>query len=314
MIQNCSRMCSFLPGEREKKKKEKKCAAGRTEHPCSSDGRIAPGHSAAAPAESRRSSALQIMSTKQTQKHTCGLTEGSPWQSRWGWASRPLAKYQEEEQFSLWVQLWGDTKREKVCGEDQWGRTNGRADITRREAWREGVREGNKKTTKKWWKGSDLQTVGWGEESDKVGGAFNICFLGNQQTIPGLGTPVSASGPPRQQLLVAQLTSVAEWWGAKCTLTVGHYYHLSEQRNHQHTARQDCWILITHIYQQTLKSAWREKKEKRKTNCTRRAAQKNLLNMNNTTVAVNIDSGLWIARRVKMIRRLKGLHHSSGWD
>lgn len=171
-----------------------------------------------------------------------------------------------------------------------------------------------KKTTKKWWKGSDLQTVGWGEESDKVGGAFNICFLGNQQTIPGLGTPVSASGPPRQQLLVAQLTSVAEWWGAKCTLTVGHYYHLSEQRNHQHTARQDCWILITHIYQQTLKSAWREKKEKRKTNCTRRAAQKNLLNMNNTTVAVNIDSGLWIVRRVKMIRRLKGLHHSSGWD
>lgn len=162
----------------------------------------------------------------------------------------------------------------------------------------------------------------WGEARgvikwDRRGWGLNICFLGNQQTIPGLETPVSASGPPRRQLLVVRATSVAEWWGAKCTLTVGHYYHLSEQRNHQHTAWRERWILITHIYQQTLKSAWwwkKKKNEREKTNCTRRAVQKNSLNMNNTTVAVNIDLGLWITQWVKMIRRFKGLHHSSERD
>lgn len=130
-------------GEREKKE-EQKSAAGRAEHPCSSDGRITLGHPAAAPAESGRSSAHQIINTNTHKNNTCRLTEGSPWQSRWGWASRPLAKYREEEQFSLWVQLWGDTKREKVCWEDQWGRDEGTDERISRGG-REGRRWGGNK-------------------------------------------------------------------------------------------------------------------------------------------------------------------------
>lgn len=54
---------------------------------------------------------------------------------------------------------------------------------------------------------NETETVREQGESETVEGGwvFNICFLGNQQTIPTFETPVIVSSPPLQQLLVPHL-------------------------------------------------------------------------------------------------------------
>lgn len=125
------------------REREQKCAAGRTEHPCSSDGRIAPGHSAAAAAESRRRSALLIMSTN-THKNTHADLQRVP-RDRAGEAERvALSQNTRRRNNSHCGCNCGETQRERRCA----GRISagGRMDKRISQGGKEGKRK--PKTTK----------------------------------------------------------------------------------------------------------------------------------------------------------------------